>query len=257
MRKLVLILALLAVAPVARTETMPDPQDLVAKADRIRNSDQSFRVTSTLVEYVGGVASNRTGLVVYAKEDPRTNQYRNIVRYVEPSRDIGKMVLMNASKMWFYDPDSKASVPLSPEQRLVGQASAADVVVANLGHDYKAVLLGEETLLDGERTSRDCWHLDLTASTDDAMYGRVEYWLEKGTNRPVKGKFFSDSGRLLKIAYYRRYQPQLGETRPTELVIIDAVDSSQATIMTMTDWRFQDIPDAWYQRDFLPRLKAD
>jgi hypothetical protein len=89
------------------------------------------------------------------------------------------------------------------------------------------------------------------------MYGRVEYWLEKGTNRPVKGKFFSDSGSLLKIAYYRRYQPQLGETRPTELVIIDAVDSSQATIMTMTDWRFQDIPDAWYQRDFLPRLKAD
>jgi hypothetical protein len=73
----------------------------------------------------------------------------------------------------------------------------------------------------------------------------------------VKGKFYSDSGRLLKIAYYRGYQTQLGAERPTQTIIIDAVDSSLVTTMTTSDYRPQAIPDAWFQRDYLPRLKLD
>ena len=45
--------------------------------------------------------------------------------------------------------------------------------------------------------------------------------------------------------------------RPTETIIIDAVDPNLVTTMTTTDYRFQAIPDSWFQRDFLPRLKVD
>jgi Outer membrane lipoprotein-sorting protein len=100
-----------------------------------------------------------------------------------------------------------------------------------------------------------CWHLDLKAATDTAVYNRVEYWVEQGTFRPVKGKFYSDSGRLLKVIYYREYIERLGAARPAEAVIIDAVDSSLATIAVFSESRFQDVPDAWFQRDFLPRLQ--
>ncbi len=71
----------------------------------------------------------------------------------------------------------------------------------------------------------------------------------------MKGKFYSDSGRLLKIIYYRNFNERLGAVRPAEAVIIDAVDSSLATIATFGDSRFQDVPDAWFQRDYLPRLQ--
>jgi len=71
----------------------------------------------------------------------------------------------------------------------------------------------------------------------------------------VKGKFYSDSGRLLKIIYYRNYIERLGAVRPTESVIIDAVDSALATIAVFNESRFQDVPDAWFQRDYLPRLQ--
>jgi len=38
-------------------------------------------------------------------------------------------------------------------------------------------------------------------------------------------------------------------------VIIDAVDSTLATIAVFNESRFQDVPDAWFQRDYLPRLQ--
>jgi len=87
------------------------------------------------------------------------------------------------------------------------------------------------------------------------VYNRSEYWVEQGTFRPVKGKFYSDSGRLLKIIYYRNYIERLGAVRPAESVIIDAVDSALATIAVFNESRFQEVPDAWFQRDYLPRLQ--
>ncbi|MDE2181852.1 MAG: outer membrane lipoprotein-sorting protein [Alphaproteobacteria bacterium] len=241
----------------ARAGAQPNAQDVIAAVDKIRNPGQPFRVTTTLIEYINGQARNRSVLVVYARENRQTQQFDNVVRYAEPARDVGKMVLMNGSNMWFYDPSSKASVRISPQQRLMGQASDGDVVTVNLARDYKASLVGEEKLKDADHRERDCWHLDLEAAGDEAVYSRVEYWVEKGTNRAVKGKFYSDSGRLLKIAYFHKPAMMLGGLRDTETIIIDAVDQNLVTTMTTSDMRAQDIPDAWFQRDYLPYIKAD
>jgi hypothetical protein len=235
----------------------PSAQDIVAASDKVRNPGQPFRLTSTLLEYISGKLRNRVVLVVYAKEDAQTRQFRNLVRYVEPPRDRGKMVLLDGTRMWFYDPASKVSIRISPQQRLLGQASNGDVVTVNLARDYRATLAGGDKLLDADRKERDCWRLKLAAATDDAVYSRIEYWIERGTYRPVKGKYYSDSGRLLKIAYFRSYREELGAARPTETIIIDAVDSNLVTTMQYSDYRFETIPEAWFQREFLPRLGAE
>jgi len=247
------LLAALTILP-AHAQTA---QEILSASDKTRNPGQPFRLTNTLVEYIGGQPRDRVVLVVYAREDKQTHQFSNLVRYVEPSRDSGKMVLLNGSNMWFYDPSSKASVRISPQQRLMGQASDGDVVTANLSRDYTSKLAGTDKILDVDRQTRDCWHLDMAAASPEAIYSRVEYWVEKGTNRPVKGKFYSDSGRLLKIAYYHKYSEQLGGQRPGETIIIDAVDQNLVTTMTNSDWRPAEIPEAWFQRDYLPRLKVD
>jgi len=241
----------------AYAETKLSGQDIVAAADKVRNPGQPFRVSNTLVEYVGGKPRDRVVLVVFAKEDKQTHQFSNIVRYTDPPRDVGKMVLMNGSNMWFYDPSSKVSVRISPQQRLMGQASDGDVVMANLAKDYTAKLDGEETLQDADRKDRVCWHLDLSAAAADAVYSRIEYWVEKGTYLPVKGKYYSDSGRLLKIAYFHKIAEQLGGKRPSETIIIDAVDQNLVTTMSNSDMRAQEVPDAWFQREYLPRVKIE
>ena len=241
----------------AQAATPPTAQEIVAALDKARNPGQPFRVTSMMTEYVGGKPRDRMVIVVYAREDKKTHQYSNLINYVEPARDVGKMVLFNGSNMWFYDPSSKASVRISPQQRLMGQASNGDVATVNLAKDYAAKLIGEETLLDADRKNRDCWHLDLKAATDEAVYGRVEMWVEKGTYRQVKAKFYSDSGRVLKIAYYRKFEEQIGRTTPMETIIIDAVNQNLVTTLGASDYRAQEIPDAWFQREYLPRLKVD
>ncbi|HKF03612.1 MAG TPA: outer membrane lipoprotein-sorting protein [Candidatus Sulfotelmatobacter sp.] len=235
----------------------PTAEEILAGADRVRNPGKPFRVTLALNEYINGKARDRIGLVVYAKLDQQTGQFNDLVRYAEPRRDAGKMVLLKGTSLWFYDPASKASIRISPQQRLVGQASEGDVLSVNLARDYSVKLAGEETLLDADHKDHDCYHLDMAAATPDAIYNRIEYWVEKGTYHPIKGKFYSDSGRLLKIAYYHKYEEQLDALRPTEVVLIDSVNSNLATTIGYSDYRYQDIPDSWFQRDYLPRLKPE
>jgi len=248
--------ALAGALPVAaaRGETA---QEIIAASDRVRNPGVPFRLTNTLVEYRSGKENSRIVLYVSAKSDPKTGQFRDVIRFVEPQRDTGKLMLKVGNLLWFYDPASKASVRLSPQQRLLGQASNGDVVTVNLALDYAGRLVGEETIQDAERVQRSCWHLDMNASNDDATYARVEFWIEKGTYLPIKAKFYSDSGRLMKILYYRKFEQQMGGVRPMEAIIIDAVDANLITVMTYSGLRAEGIPEWWFQREALPRLSQE
>ena len=230
-------------------------QEVVVAADKVRNAGQPFRSTLTLTEYVSGQERGHSGFVLFSKE-AGAGHFRNLLQYTEPPRDAGKRVLLDGRSFWFFDPASQASVRISAQQRLVGQAAIGDVLTVNLAADYSAAIAGTEAIDDAARQRRNCWRLELKAATETAVYNRVEFWVEQGSFRPVKGKFYSDSGRLLKIIYYRNYAERLGAVRPAEAVIIDAVDSSLATIATFGESRFQDVPDAWFQRDYLPRLQV-
>lgn len=99
--------------------------------------------------------------------------------------------------------------------------------------------------------------MEFTPANDSAIYGKVEYWVEKETYRPVKEKFYSDSGRMLKIAYYHKFQEQLGVARPSEIILIDAVNTRLVTTIHSYGHRAMEIPDSWYQREYIPRLKVD
>jgi outer membrane lipoprotein-sorting protein len=229
--------------------------EIVVASDNVRNPNASFRSTIRLTEYIQGRERDHDTLVVFSKEDPATRQFRNLVQYTEPARDAGKRVLLDGRSLWFFDPASKQSVRISPQQRLIGQAAVGDVLTVNLAADYAATQLGTEKMADATRVERQCWHLDLKAANDRAVYNHVELWVEQGTFNPVKEKLYSDSGRLLKIAYFRNFSQRLGAVRPIEQIIIDAVDTSLATTATLSDDVFQDVPDVWFQRDYLPRLE--
>jgi len=253
-RILLLGAALVASSGGARAQTA---HDIIAGADRVRNSEQPFRSTTVLTEYVQGKPKDQTVLTVYSKEDKASGQFRNLVRYVEPPRDAGKMALLDGQNLWFYDPAAKSSVRISTQQRLVGQAAIGDVLTINFAVDYTGTLRGDETVTDAEHQTRNCWHLDLRAATPTAVYSRAEYWVEHGSFWPIKTKFYSDSGRTLKVLYYRGFTQRLGAVRPAGAVIIDAVDATLVTTVQFNNPAFQEIPDFWYQRDYLPRLRPE
>src|ERR1700756_4367391 len=208
-------------------------QEIIVATDKVRNPDKPFRSTLRLTEYVGGQERDHDSMVLYSKEDGATRQFRNLVQYVEPARDAGKRVLLDGHSLWFYDPNSKVSVRISAQQRLIGQAAIGDILTVNLAADYTPNIVGTETIDDATRQPRKCWRLELKASNDLATYNRVEYWVEQGTFFPVKGEFCPGSRGLRKTPSFPTRAKTRGRSRPTEVVVIDAVDSSLATTATL------------------------
>ena len=246
---------LLAAAQVV--QAAPSAQAILAASDAVRNPDKPFGLTVTLVEYRNGKQTDSNTLNVYSKAEAASGQFRSLIRFAAPARDMNKLMLKNGNDLWFYDPSSKASIRLSPQQRLLGQAANGDVVTVNLAKDYKAELAGEESVQDGDRQTRKAYKLALAGVSPDVTYNRIEMWIDIASSRPVKARFYTESGQLLKTAYYRRYQPQLGLERPTEAVIIDGLDPSWVTVMRYSDYAYREIPEAWLQRDYLPRFRPE
>ncbi len=235
----------------------PNPQAILAASDAVRNPDYPFGLTNTLIEYRNSKQTDTSTLEIYSKADSDSGQFRSLLRYLAPARDANKLILFSNKDLWFYDPASKASIRMSPQQRLLGQASNGDVVTVNFAKDYQASAAVEEDTKDGDQQTKHCYKVSMEAKTSDATYDHITMWIETANSRPIKARFYSNSGKLLKTAYYRRYESQLGAERPTETVIIDGLDPNWVTVMRYSDMVKRDVPELWLQRDYLPRFKPE
>lgn len=235
----------------------PKASALLAASDAVRNPDRPFSVVVTLTEFQSGTQVDSSTLVSYSRTLEAGGQFASLIRFQRPARDAGKVMLKRGSDLWFFDPANKASIRISPQQRLMGQAANGDVITVNFARDFGAELVGTEEISDGDRRQRTAHKLKLTANSDDATYAAIELWIDSGNQQPLKARFFADSGRALKTAYYRRYQPQLGMERPTETVIIDGINPKSVTVLRMSDWMARDIPATWFTRDYLPRFQPE
>ena len=251
------LVLLLLLFGVATANAAPTAEEILVASDAVRNPGRPFSVTVTLTEFQDRKQVDTSTLTSYSRTQQTGGQFSSLIRFVLPARDAGKLMLKNGNDMWFYDPTNKASVRLSPQQRLLGQASNGDVATVNLAKDYKAVLLGQEDIAAGDGKTRKAHKLALTAAAPDVTYASIEMWVDAENNRPIKAKFFAESSRLLKTVYYRKFQQQLGAERPTESVIIDGLNPQSVTLMSFSNYVARSIPDTWMQRDFLPRFQPD
>jgi outer membrane lipoprotein-sorting protein len=241
----------------ARAWANRDPQALLVASDAVRNPGRPFRVTATLAEFERGKQVDESVLATFSRTLDESGQFASLIQFVEPARDAGKLLLKTGSDMWFYDPSTKASVRIAPQQRLMGQAANGDVVTVNFARDYKVQQAAEESVTDGERRKRDSLKLTLAASVPDATYTGIELWVDAETAAPIRARFLAESGRLLKTAFFRRFQRQLGADRPTETVIIDGVNTQAVTVVRLADYQARNLPASWFQRDYLPRFQGE
>lgn len=248
------VLAFLVMYSQIAMSKSPTPAEIVKLADEVRNPQQPFSLECSLTEFQSGKESNKMEFRVYSKKEKAGGQFRTLVRFISPAKDQGKLMLKDRDIIWFYDPSSKSSVRLSPQQRLMGQASNGDVVTVNYADDYKATLEKTESITDPSQKSRNCYKLNLTSAVPSATYAKIEYWVDSTNNQPVKGKFYSDSGALLKIIYYQGYQKALDAVRPTEILIIDGLNKNYVTKMNLSNYKYEKIPDEWFQKDYLSHV---
>jgi hypothetical protein len=116
----------------------------------------------------------------------------------EPVRFKGSKILQVERNMWMTRPGLSKPIPISPRQRMSGQASNGDIAATNYAGDYEAELAGTENI-DGE----ECHVLNLAAKHKRATYDKIRYWVSVKRVVGVKAEFYSVSGKLLKTATFQ------------------------------------------------------
>ena len=132
--------------------------------------------------------------------------------------------------MWLTRPGLSKPIPISPRQRMSGQASNGDIAATNYGADYEAKLVKQEKM-EGVY----CYLIDLTALHKRTTYDKIRYWVSVAHETGVRAEFFSLSGKLLKTALFKydniiQYE---GKSIPfvSSMIIKDALIDAETTMI--------------------------
>lgn len=206
------------------------------RIDGIRSPIGDFTFTIT-TESVGDKPAK---LEIWVKDSKRS-----LIRYIKPK---GRSMLFIDQNMWIYIAGSRRALRISPRQRLLGGASNADIARLHYADDY--VIETTEDTFDGKRI------LTLKRKSKKTAYASIKLTIAGDEGRPVKAVFYDSSGdRAIKTAYFEEYLPVLGRSRPTQFRIIDHLDRDKETILTYSDFKFEETPDQWFNPAYLKRLK--
>lgn len=219
-----LIAGLLLLAGSAQASA-PDAAEILKSSDRARGGGlPGIRWMVRIVPSNGGDSEPERLLLLKANDTASLAETR------EPVRFKGSKLLQLDRNMWMSRPGLRKPIPISPRQKLSGQAAQGDIASTNYAVDYNAKLLREE-----EVNGEPCYVLELTAVNKFCTYDRITYWVSKQRQVGVKADFFSLSGKRLKSATFE-YNNQLvhgGKTYPfvSKMVIKDALTPAETTLM--------------------------
>lgn len=219
-------------------------QELLARADRIRFPGNGFEVDVTITTTAPGRDPDVRAYRIASKGNDKT-----LVQTIAPAIDRNQILLMRDRDFWAFLPNLSQPIRLPLSQRLTGEVANGDLARANFVGDYRPHLLRKDRLDD-----KDFYVLQLDAVENWVTYHRVLYWVNTSNNRPYKAEFYALSGRLLKTCYYREYRLQGGETRPTRLVIEDALRNGHRSVLDYQNMHLRDFPDKVFTKDYLKKL---
>lgn len=229
-RSIWLLLFVCLAAVVNPVVAAPDGQTLLKESDRARGGGLPGIVWEIrLVSRDGDRVSDEQRLEVRAVDDA------SVAETLEPVRFKGSKLLQVGRNMWLTRPGLSKPIPISPRQRLSGEASNGDIAATNYAADYNARLVGEEAV-----NKEPCYVLDLTAKHKRTTYDHVRYWVSKKRMVGVKAQFFSLSGKMLKTARfdYGNIISYQGRRIPfvSRMVIRDALVDAQTIMVYDKVW---------------------
>jgi len=210
-----------------------DGTALLRKVDDIRAPGANF---AFIVELSSGGTSATMSVSVKDKT-------KALVRYMAPVSMDGRAILFVGKNMWIHVPGTRRALRISPQQRILGGVSSADVARIVYSEDYKVVAA---TVAGRDRV------LQLAPRTEAAAYARIDLTID-GRAAPRKAEFHAGGGRKIKTMTFGGYRNVLGASRPTQLTVVNHMNGEMTT-MTYSDFRRTETPDAWYQPSYLSRL---
>ena len=240
------LLGLLGLALSRCIYAAPDPAEILRNSDLARGGGLPGIQWQVQLRAVDGDKVVEQGLTVKAVPD------NSLAEFFAPPNIADQKLLMVGRNMWFIRSGLRRPVPISPRQRLLGQASNGDVAATNYAGDYEGKLLGIE-----EIEGQEVYKLELTARNDAVTYPRILYWVSVERGLGMKAEFYTVSGRVFKAARFEydnaiEYQ---GAHIPfvSRMVIQDQVNPGRETTLTYSDVEAVRLPRRTFNVNFLIR----
>jgi hypothetical protein len=216
----------------AGAQAAPDADALLAESDRARGGHlPGLAWTIEIASHDSDGDTRQTMAAITRDTDTR-------VDYTAPEKMRGQFVILLGRNMWFSRPGLQKAVPISPRQRLIGQAANGDIAATNYRDDYHARLGGEEPV-GGE----PCAVLELNAKARNVTYDRIRYWVSIARRVGVKAEFYTVSGKLFKTATfdYGNAIEHEGHAYPfvSRMLIVDAINRQNRTLMSYSGVQVQ------------------
>jgi len=239
-RRLVLLLLLACTAAHGAALT---PREILEQSDRARGKGPGLAWNIAMTSEEGAEKKEQT-LEVKARENDA------LVTFAAPARMKGQMMLMQGRNMWFIKPGVSKPIPISPRQKLMGQAANGDIASTNYAGDYDGKLLAEEQI-GGE----PCYVLDLAAKTQNLTYDRIVFWVSKERLVGVKADFYTVSGKKFKSAVleHKNAITYKGQKYPfiSKMVITDTLRPADITTMVFGSAVIKEVPDSTFNLNLL------
>jgi outer membrane lipoprotein-sorting protein len=207
--------------------------EILKRADEVRNPSDSFAMVVDIKST--GVDDARFEVMLKGKD-------KTLIRTKQPSRDVGRNILMLEQNMWAYVPNLKRAVRISLNQKLTGQAANGDISRMRWHGDYDAKI---------ERKDGDDWVLDLKATKKGLTYDRIRVWVRQNNHQPQKAEYLTTQSKVLKVVTFGGYRELLGAPRPTEITIRDANDRSKSSQIIIREMRSEDFPASLFNQNSL------
>ena len=219
------------------------PEEIVARSDRVRNPFESYSVRVEALGFRPGREPFSAAFEVWVR-----GLDRSLVRFLEPARDLGKLLLMRQDDLWIYLPTIRNPVRIAPHQRLLGQISYGDVARTNFSLDYVPRRL-ENVDFEG----RAAYLAELEARDLKKAYPRVLLWVAGEDFSPLRAEFYSLSGKRIKTALYRGSR-QNGPGNAS-LEIADGLRAGEYSVLRYGPLQPREFPEAAFSKGFLRTLE--
>jgi hypothetical protein len=238
-----LLAAVLLASVVAAAARPPGAEQILRKAEDVRNPDLDYAVDFT----IHGVSR---GTVVKERDASYSmvarGKDRTVILMRSPEMLYGALVLMDADRYFMLLPKATKSWELSGAQMMNGDVATGDLARSNLTRGYAVTLSGEEPI-DGEA----CYRLELTAQGDAARYTRIVYWVAKKGFLPMKLDHFGRAGELRKTVMYGDYRKGPLGLRSMRLTIESFDEWKEGSTLVFSNLRKLVVPKATFTSEGL------
>lgn len=232
----IILLVLFLELPVQIIAKPPSGDEILKKID-MNMSAKTQIWTSKMVIH------GRRGSRTVVSKSWSEGEARTFSEYLAPAREKGTKMLKLEDKLWIYSPSTDRIIRISGHmlrQSVMGSDLSYEDMMedSRLRNKYEAIVTASEIIDD-----RECWVVELTATTDDVSYYKMKLWVDQERWVPLKEELFAKSGRLLKKLELKDVTNLGGRWFPKRMIFKDMLKKGKGTEFIIEEIEFdKDIP---------------